>query len=328
MARDHAFDAPFLAGIPDLDCSYRPILAARLLAGRRAEPLQPGIARPGSAMLPARRDRLAEYPAILRPGPCPCRHHAVVMGHAYLDPVRRILDARADMAGKPCLPVLYTGFAAGTGFLFRLPADIHHEKTKGDIMNPAMQKCLWAFLAIAIVIGAVWQFFPLANAQDRLNDVPLSGQGFNGQIIPMTEFERGFFKGVNVVKRVYKVGEENFFLTILDGTNNRHVVHDPYYCFEGSGWKITAQKTLDIPGGKADLLSISKEGMDREAIFWFSDGTERYISPLHYWTQATLRRLSLGFSGPEPVLIMIQPLDEKTVDWNQALKALGPVLKV
>ena len=106
------------------------------------------------------------------------------------------------------------------------------------------------------------------------------------------------------------------------------MVHDPYYCFEGSGWSINNINRYPIPGGDANLLNITKDGVATQAIFWFSDGTSRYTSPLRYWMEATLRRLSLGYSGQEPVLIMIRPLDDKNINWEQTLKALHPVLQI
>ena len=158
----------------------------------------------------------------------------------------------------------------------------------------------------------------------------LNGPGFTGQIVPLSEFERKFFNGVNVIKRVYTVEGQNYFLTVLDGTNNRHIVHDPYYCFEGSGWNITQVSLLSVPGGNANLVHINKDGAESQALFWFSDGTSRYTSPLRYWLEATLRRISLGYSGPEPVLIMIQPMNnnDKNINWHQTLNALHPVLQI
>lgn len=180
------------------------------------------------------------------------------------------------------------------------------------------QKILWVCLGVAIILGLIWQLYPVPDAETRINALPLYGPDFKGQIVPLSSTEKEFFKGVNVLKRIYTVGKYTLFITVLDGTHNRHVVHDPYYCFEGSGWSIINERPFKIPGGQGNLVNITKDGQVKEALYWFSNESEHYTSPLKYWWQATLRRLTLGWSGPEPVLIMIQPLDDReNIPWEK-----------
>lgn len=183
-------------------------------------------------------------------------------------------------------------------------------------MEKRSQFWLWAGLISAILLGLLWQYAPLADASSRIKELPLSGIGYRGKDVPLEPFEQEFFKDVTVLKRVYEVNGKYFFITVLDGTDNRHVVHDPYYCFRGGGWDIVREKPFPIPGGTASKLLIEKDGEQREALFWFSDGKERYSSPLKYWLQTSLRRLTLGLSGGEPLLIVVQPLTNEPVDWN------------
>lgn len=176
---------------------------------------------------------------------------------------------------------------------------------------------LWLGLLLALSVGLIWQFYPLPDASARLDSLPMKGLGVTGENIPLSDFEQSFFKGVNVIKRGYKVGNELFFITMLDGTNNRHIVHDPYYCLKGSGWTMLTEKDLPIPKGTAKLVELEKNGEQREAIFWFSDGYANYTSPISYWWNTTVRRLTLGRSGPEPILIMVQPISKQPVDWSE-----------
>lgn len=192
-------------------------------------------------------------------------------------------------------------------------------------MNKQIRTSLWIAIFFAIVLGMVWQFYPLPDALARIDSLPLIGKNFIGKNVPLSDFEKNFFKGINLIKRDYNIGNQTFFIIALDGTHNRHVVHDPYYCFRGMGWTILQERTIEIPGGQAAILNIEKGGVQKEAMFWFSSETERYISPLRYWWQATLRRLTLGRSGPEPILIMVQPINQTPVDWNQ-LPELFPQL--
>lgn len=195
-------------------------------------------------------------------------------------------------------------------------------------MKSSSRVWLWVGLLVAVILGLIWQFYPLTDAQQRLEKVPLAGPGFVGKDVPLTPFEEDFFKKINVLKRVYRVENHFYFVTALDGTHNRHLVHDPYYCFTGSGWSISSSKEISIPQGAAQELEIAKSGQKKTALFWFTNGSESYTSPWKYWWESTLRRLSLGRSRPEPILVMVQPLDNTTdVDWNQVLKFLTPVFK-
>lgn len=184
------------------------------------------------------------------------------------------------------------------------------------------QIALWSGLVLAVVLGLVWQFFPLPDAEKRLEALPKYGPAFAGRSIPMTDWEKGFFSDVNVMKRVYRVGNQELFITALDGTENRHLVHDPLYCFRGSGWQIESQKTVKFPGsGSAALLELEKDGQKQQAMYWFSNGKTQFERPLTYWWEATIRRLTLGASGEEPVLIVVQPVGTETkVDWRQLVR--------
>lgn len=194
-------------------------------------------------------------------------------------------------------------------------------------MDKKSHKLLWTLLAICLLLGAAWQFYPLPTAQGRFNRIPIVGPAFTGQEVPLSANEEKFFNHVNLIKRVYKVDDREFFITMLDGSHNRHVVHDPYYCFRGGGWSIDNAKPFKLPLGEAKLVEISKNDVKREALYWFSDGKENFTSPMRYWWDTTLRRVSLGASGQEPILIMVQPLDDKNVDWNKVINILEPVFK-
>jgi len=190
------------------------------------------------------------------------------------------------------------------------------------------KKGLWIALIAAIIIGSLWQFFPLSDASERLSQLPLSGEHFLGQDVPLTPFEEHIFSGVNVIKRIYEINGEQFFLTVIDGTHNRHIVHDPTYCFRGSGWSFTHKKTIHIEKGSARLLTLVRGGEKKQALYWFSDGEKRYDSPVHYWWDATLRRMTLGYSGEEPVLVVMQPVDKEKINWKMILSDFTPIFNL
>lgn len=184
---------------------------------------------------------------------------------------------------------------------------------------------LWVLLIVAVLIGGVWQFYPLEDASKRMRKLPLNGIGFIGKNVALSDWEQNFFKNVNVIKRLYQTDTGTFFVTALDGTKNRHIVHDPSFCFKGGGWTITDEDRLPLPLGEAALLTLDNGKQTQEALYWFSDGDVQYASPLRYWIQTTLRRLSLGTTGDEPLLIVVQPVTSEPVNWQLFLRNLQPL---
>jgi len=187
---------------------------------------------------------------------------------------------------------------------------------------------LWIGLTITVILGALWQFYPLSDAKERLASLPLKGETFQGYDSPLTDFEKSAFKGVNLIKRVYQTGTQKCFLTVLDGTHNRHIVHDPFYCFRGSGWKLISKKNISIDKGNATLLKMRRGIQKREALVWFTNGQNQHASAMTYFFQTTLRRLTLGMSGEEPLLVVIQPLNTASPDWQAIIDGIPDLQKL
>jgi hypothetical protein len=179
------------------------------------------------------------------------------------------------------------------------------------------QKFVIIFLIAAVLLTIAWSAVPLADAHERLRALPASGFGFASVDIPLTGEESSVLGHVHVIKRVYQVRDQRFVLMVIDGGADRHAVHDPLYCFRGAGWQVAARERFDVPGGSAALLKLSKENENREALFWISDDQTRHAEPMRYWWQSTLRRLTFGQSGAQPVLVIAQALEAERVDWSK-----------
>lgn len=184
-------------------------------------------------------------------------------------------------------------------------------------MTRRSQTALWLALAFAIALGSLFQFYPLPGAQDRVRTLPLRGLNYSGQELEIPAPMRALFGAAQVTRRGYQVGDQRVFVWILDGARNRHAVHDPLYCLRGDGWQIKSQNPFPLDGGAANLILAEKNGRQCESLVWFTDGRVRHASALRYWWQTTWRRLTLGRSGPEPVLITIQPAAGASVDWHR-----------
>jgi hypothetical protein len=181
------------------------------------------------------------------------------------------------------------------------------------------QIILWISLLFAIVFGAAVKWFPLHAEQNRLQRLPVKGLFFSSQSLPLSQSEMSVFGQAPVIKRYYRFGRHSFVMIVVDGSANRHAVHDPLYCLQGDGWHIKSREAISVDGGQADLLRLSRNGLDREAVFWFSDGLSRHASMIRYWLQTTLRRLTFGLSDPEPVMVILQSTGNEKPDWRSLL---------
>lgn len=184
-------------------------------------------------------------------------------------------------------------------------------------MKPALQRGLWILLALGLGAALLGEFVRLPDAGNRLDAFPLSGFGFAGREMPLNEHERAIFGQARVVKRLYQVGRQRVVVQIVDATRDRHAVHDPMFCFRGAGWETAARRDLPVPGGTALQLGLRRGASVAEAVVWFSNGHDRHASAPRHWRETVLRRLTLGRSGPEPVLVILQPMNGETIDWPE-----------
>ena len=176
---------------------------------------------------------------------------------------------------------------------------------------------MWAVIAGAVICGTLWAFYPLPSAASRLAAVPSSGATFASRDVALTPSELQVLGRVNLLHRQYQLGPRQFYATVIDGTKDRHAVHDPRYCFQGAGWNVLSERKLMLPGGEANWVRAINGDREVQALFWFSDGSARYTSMLRYWWQTTLRRMTLGRSGAEPVLVVLQSFGTGQPDWSR-----------
>jgi exosortase/archaeosortase family protein len=173
---------------------------------------------------------------------------------------------------------------------------------------------LWSLLVACVGVGLVWRLVPLPAAQARLRQLPAASDGRPVRDVALTESEVRWLGEAQAVKRVYHCGGREFLVTAIDGTRNRRAVHDPMYC-----WTITAATDQPLPGGSGRVLRVLEEGIEKEILFWFSDGVRQHASPARYWLQASWRRATLGRLGAEPLLLIVEPVDAAPVNWFRVL---------
>jgi exosortase/archaeosortase family protein len=182
---------------------------------------------------------------------------------------------------------------------------------------------LWSMLVASIIVGSVWSLCPLPDAQERLRRLARVTEKVHGRDLPLTESERKRLGEATAVKRVYDVGGTRFTVTAIDGTRNRRVVHDPTYC-----WTVINESELPVDGGNAKVIRVVEDGLEKEMVFWFSDGSVRHASPIRYLFQTAVRRMTLGWAGCEPIFVLVEPCEAKTVNWFRFIDNFPSLFKI
>ena len=170
---------------------------------------------------------------------------------------------------------------------------------------------------------------PLPDAQARLYTLIHSQGNYTRTPLPLAPQEAEVFGQASASKQLYTFDGESAVVLVIDGSRNRHAVHDPRYCFRGAGWQVLTEASKPLPqGGEAVLLTLARNGETAQAIYWWSDCHSRHASALRYWWQSALRRLTAGRSGPEPLLTLIQPTLGQTLNWDHWLAAFPPIAQL
>lgn len=173
---------------------------------------------------------------------------------------------------------------------------------------------LWIATVVSVGCGIAWGLFPLESAAERLRAVPLRAGAFTGTEVALTEKEKKVLGRVGVVHRRYAYADRAVYVTLIDGSRDRHAVHDPRYCFQGAGWRVLAEAKRPVAGGEAAWMRAQNARGVAEAAFWFSDGAARYASLPRYLWNSAVRRVTFGRFGGKPVLVVLQSFDARPLE--------------
>ena len=241
------------------------------------------------------------------------------------------LGVAAYNAGPTAITLLRLSLGAAAliiGVLCLRPAPVREKQPLPDSRSSLRRPALAAALVAAVIITMLWELNPLQDNAPRFAFLPRRGLGFAGTDIPLTPEEQKTYHGLQALKRLYIVGADSVVIFAIDGSGNRHAIHDPDYCFGGGGWRIAASRPQPLPGGYAMQVALTRGSDHAETLYWFTDGETRHASELHYWWQTALRRLTFGHSGPEPLLVVMQIGGAAigNVDWDQVLARMPDLL--
>lgn len=187
---------------------------------------------------------------------------------------------------------------------------------------------LWCAVGIVATMTILWELIPLRTAKARLDRFASATYAFANREIPLSPGEKSVFGKAEVFKRVYQVGGQRVVVQIIDGTNDRHAVHDPMHCFRGAGWERVRGVDIPVGGGAGRQITLKRGEQTAEAMYWFSNGESRHSSVLRCWSQTSLRRITFGNSGDEPLLIILQPLTGEKIDWAKLISDFAPLAEL
>ena len=189
------------------------------------------------------------------------------------------------------------------------------------------RRALWFALILAALLTFVWPMIPVPSAAKRLAAIATSSPDFQSRQLEINATDRAFLGKAEAVQSLIAMrGGGRLVLTVIDGSRNRHAVHDPNYCFSGAGWQVHAHDVVKVPSGNATWLSLAKDAQSTEALWFFDDGKHQFVSPVEYWLATACRRATLGHSGAEPVLVSLRSLPGEPVNWDRVRQILLPAL--
>lgn len=167
-----------------------------------------------------------------------------------------------------------------------------------------MRRFFW-LIVLVLLVGVLLDRVALTSAAERWERLPAFGPGFVTRAVPLSAEEK------DVAFRRLMVGQAGLaILTVIDGTRNRHALHDPLYCIRGAGYQVVAQKRVSLAKGAACQLTLRRGAQTRHVLYWFSDGKTRFTSAPQAWLVSTGRRLTLGYASPAIVLVLLESESE------------------
>jgi len=183
------------------------------------------------------------------------------------------------------------------------------------------------WLIILFVVLATFAFKIHATQQQHssLHDVPVSGYGFDGRALEFSDAELAFLGKAEAIKHEYSQADYRLVVVVVDGSNNRHAVHDPIFCLRGAGYETTSNTEFPIINGHGQLISLANGSARQKVAFWFSNGEQRYTAFSRYLAESAINRLTFGAIGSQPKMITVYSTGGRIPNWSSILDRF-PVL--
>lgn len=200
-------------------------------------------------------------------------------------------------------------------------------ETVPEVGRRALPPPQMAFTLGSAALLVMWLCLPSKPSTTSLDSLPESGPHFVSRPVPLGSEEAKRLRGAQAIKRLCRNGDQLFWLVAIDGSENRHAVHDPLYCLRGQGWQIAKQHEFPLADGVGKRYSLARDGESKAFIYWFSSGSAPFHAVTRYWAESSARRLTKGRSGSEPILYYIVPISQHSdVQWHRILESATQVV--
>ncbi len=185
---------------------------------------------------------------------------------------------------------------------------------------------MWIAIFAAVLCFVLFQMIATPSQVERLDELPFSGPQYKGEAIRFDSSELRLLDGADAIKRIYTIDQSPFLVYVVDGTRNQNAVHEPSEFFLEGGWHIISQSTLPLEAGEGVVLTLQRNDESKEAIYWYTTGAMQHVSPWLQCIQSWMRRITLGNSNDEPLLVIVEAESPGTIHWNKTLNEFPELL--
>jgi len=208
----------------------------------------------------------------------------------------------------------------------RTPAPVHVPKRRkgkyGESRPPVKLSLYYSVLLLACGACVLWVSTQSGRSSQRIGRIESECKRYGLMPDSFSVAETQQLGAATAIRYRIILGQDEFLLTVVDGSRHRQAVHDPEYC-----WTVLAREIVPNEHGTAQAVTTLKGGKPTSTLYWYCSDNKRYCSPLKYMLATSLRRISAGWLSEEPLLVVVTPASGNTINWHEFLD-LFPIRSV
>ncbi|MBI3890475.1 MAG: exosortase-associated EpsI family protein [Candidatus Wallbacteria bacterium] len=143
---------------------------------------------------------------------------------------------------------------------------------------------------------------------------------------PLTDEERELQvdTGGQIVRRVYRTGEQTVWAALVTAGASWRVHHPPEFCYTAQGWTVLQNSVYEDPGRASyrELLA-ERDGERRVIQYWFTDGNRSTTNLMDRWFQG----LAAAFRGQSGHPWLMVTLSARETDVEALDRLRGEIRK-
>lgn len=146
-------------------------------------------------------------------------------------------------------------------------------------------------LTVMVTLSLPLCYNIFAVSKTEFPELACESDDFSVSPIPLQPIERTALKESKAVRRFVQANGYRFIVTLIDASNDPHVIHHPSICAGGRGWRTTDSRKIHSSQGTAQLIEMERNSSTKQVIYWFSEGGSRHSSFLRYRLDYYLDRI-------------------------------------